>query len=300
MYKVAILLPVFNNLEFTQKCIRLLDEEAVQVKFTNCSFHVVVVDDGSTDGTGAWLAKNYPGIHVCKGDGDLWWSGGVNLGANYAMEEMGADFLLLWNNDVTHSGDYFEQIDRLLAEPEDMTLYGSKIYFAGDQGLIWSYGGIFDPQKGKKLMLGFNQKDGIAFQDPVEVDWLPGMGTLIPVGALKIVGYWDAENFPQYHGDSDFTYRARKAGFHNMVLPHLILWNDKTNSGLTHGNSLQGLYKSLFSIRSNDNVKKNILFYRRHASSVRAYGYLLRYYFLMIGGFLKWKMLSLLGIKKTK
>jgi hypothetical protein len=76
------------------------------------------------------------------------------------------------------------------------------------------------------------------------------------------------------------------------------LWNDKTSSGLTHGDTLRGLLKTMFSIRSNYNIRKNLLFYRRHATSPLAYLYLLRSYFMLTAGFIKWKILALFGKRK--
>ena len=296
--KVAVVLPVFNNLGFTQKCFRYFDDLIFSQKFSHASFSVVVVDDGSTDGTGEWLLQNYPEVSVCKGDGNLWWSGGVNMGAKHAIHELNADYLLLWNNDVIPSDDFFQQIDRIVAEGSSDTLYGPKIYYAGEERIIWSCGGIFDPRKGRKYMLGFNQPENDAFNEPVDVDWLPGMGTLIPATVVNKIGYWDETYFPQYHGDSDYTLRAGEAGFRIVMDPKLILWNDKSNSGLTHGNRIAGLYRMMFHMRSNDHIGKNLRFYRRHATSPMAYLYLVRYYTKLTGGFFKWKVLHLAGKKR--
>lgn len=106
--------------------------------------------------------------------------------------------------------------------------------------------------------------------------------------------------FPQYHGDSDFTYRALLAGFSLNVYPQLKIWNDKTNSGLEHSNNFRLLIKSLIDLKSNNHFMKDLLFYRKYATSILAYRVIIRKYYYYIGGFLKWKLLNLLGIKKQK
>lgn len=298
MKLVSILLPVHNGLQHTKKCLETLERMVIEPVFTSVRFHIVVIDDGSIDGTGEWISKHYPDLSLLRGDGNLWWSGGVNLGAEYSLHNLQSDYLLLWNNDVIPGNDYFENLERIMDSLEEKDVVGSKI-FRLENDLIWSHGGIFDPVTGKKYLLGYNKPDSERFLTTTEVDWLPGMGTLIPSSLIGEIGFWDDKLFPQYHGDSDFTYRAKKAGYRILVFPELKLWNDKTTSGLKHNDSFLGLYRALTDIRSNSNIKKNLAFYRRHASSWRAYRAVAREYGLMIGGFLKWKLLSLFGMKRN-
>jgi len=298
MKKVAILIPVFNNLEYTKKCIQRLDELIFHNDFSYTEFLVIVIDDGSTDGTTDWLTAHHPEVIVIRGDGNLWWSGGINMGAKYAMDKLQVDFILLWNNDILPADNYFTELDKLVKDLDERTIAGSKIFYLGRKDLIWSCGGVFNPKTGLKYMVGYNLPDSDEFNRVMDVDWLPGMGTLVPVNIIRNIGYWDAEVFPQYHGDSDFTFRAATAGYQINVYPRLLLWNDKSSSGLAHGGSVKGLVRALTSIRSNTNIGKDILFYRRHATSFLAYGVLVKYYCRVIGGFIKWKLLSLIGVRR--
>ena len=300
MKRIAIIMPVYNHLECTRKCLERLRPMVTRTDFMNCRFSVVVVDDGSTDGTGDWLRKNHPDVSVLEGDGNLWWSGGVNMGAEYALGELKADYLLLWNNDVIPADDYFTEMDRLVGEIPVSVVAGSKIFESGKKDLIWSCGGIFNARTGAFFMKGIGQPDSEEFCRPMEVDWLPGMGTLIPAGVIERIGLWDTGSFPQYHGDSDFTFRAKKAGFEITVFPQLVLANDQSSSGLTHGGTLKGLYRALTSIRSNTRIKTSFRFYRKHAESPLAYRTLLYSYFRLFGGFIKWKILPLVGIHKKQ
>ncbi len=299
MKRIALVMPVFNHLDFTRRCLDTLRELIFNQNFKTVEYRVVVIDDGSTDGTAAWISSAHPEVDLVPGDGSLWWSGGVNAGARYAMEVLGADYILLWNNDVTPAADYFTQLDLIVKEADEDTLIGSKIYYHGNENLVWSYGGIFNPVTGKKYMYGMDHPDSDRYEQPMQVDWLPGMGTLVPVRVIESIGFWDEKVFPQYHGDSDFTYRASRAGYRVVVQPSLKMWNDKTSSGLTHGNSVRGLFRMLTNIRSNLNIRKNIIFYQRYATSPRAYCYLCRTYLKVIGGFLKWRLLSVFGKNRT-
>ncbi len=260
---------------------------------------VVVVDDGSKDGTSEWLKTSFPQVKVLQGDGSLWWSGGINLGITYAINELNTEYVLWWNNDITPAPDYLEQLLKILSQ-ENIYIGGSKIYYAGKDSLLWSMGGKFDTRSGKKYMLGMNEPDTEKYDKVFDVDWLPGMGSFIHKSVFEKIGMVDNKMFPQYHGDSDFTFRAKLAGYSIKVYPQLKIWNDKTNSGLLHQDSYKQLIRTLNDVKSNYHIVKDIQFYRRFATSTYAYQTLAHKYCYYIGGFIKWKFLNLLGFTKKE
>lgn len=300
MKKIAILIPVFNKLELTRKCIKSLLPLIDSTQLENIRPYLVIIDDGSADGSGAWIEENYPDIVLLKGDGSLWWSGGVNMGAKYALEQQDTDYVLLWNNDIVADDHYFTELDRLFPDFQEDMIIGSKIYTLQPSDQIWAYGAIFNPRNGRKYMIGFEERDQEAYQHVREVDWLPGMGTLVRVDVIKQIGYWDAEHFEQYHGDSDFTYRAKTRGYRILVYPQLKLWNDTSNTAISHDGKLANLIKLLTDTRSLYHYRKNVLFLKRFSTSPRAYWPLFISYFRLFGGFFKWKLLSVLGLQKNK
>ncbi len=80
---IAIIIPVRNSLEYTKKCLAVLENLTAKAVSNAWRYEVVVVDDGSDDGTEDWIRANHPAVHLCFGDGSLWWSGGINLGMRY-------------------------------------------------------------------------------------------------------------------------------------------------------------------------------------------------------------------------
>jgi GT2 family glycosyltransferase len=161
-------------------------------------------------------------------------------------------------------------------------------------------GGYFNPRTGRYGMYGYFEEDSGQFSRMYEVDWLPGMGTIIPKSAVERIGYWDNVRFPQYHGDSDFTYRAKINGFRLFVNPSLRIFNSVGNTGIEHEGSLKGLLHLLTDIRSKSNIEKNFRFYRLYAASPRAYLPLIWTYIEVLGGFFKWKIMNFLGFRKNK
>jgi GT2 family glycosyltransferase len=292
MESVAVLIPVFNALEYTKNAILNIKEGIKDCKWVlNTNFHIVIIDDGSTDGTSEWINTHSPDVHVCKGDGNLWWSGGINKGASYAIETLNCTYILLWNNDITSNADYFKNLEDIIEKFPKNYVFGSKILIK-NTNKVWFMGGIFNPTSGKKYMIGLNQTDSEPYKKITACDWITGMGTVVHKSVIKKIGYWDEQKFPQYHGDVDFTYRATVAGYKLFIYPNLIIYNDITNTGIYHTSTLKSLKKSLTSIKSDFCLKKDLLFYKKHSKSIFAYKALFIKYFKYIGGFIKhiiWK-----------
>jgi GT2 family glycosyltransferase len=297
--KIAIVFPVFNGLNYTKTCLRSLFEQIGTNDSLEVMFEVVVVDDGSTDGTSQWITDHFPNVHLLNGNGNLWWSGGINKAIEYGLNHIHTDYFIWWNNDILPATNYFDAVKTLLKTHPTDTIIGSKIFLAQLPDVVWSMGGLFDPKTGQKSMVGSNQKDSHSLNNQIPCDWLTGMGTITHNTVYRNIGLLDERNFPQYHGDSDFTFRAKKAGYRIVADPTLIIYNDTRNSGLKHDEKFSQLWQSLFSIRSNFNLKKDFLFYRKHASSLRAFLVPVTKYLRYIGGFLKWKILGLFGIQRT-
>ncbi len=189
---------------------------------------------------------------------------------------------------------------RILSGPEKTGIIGSKIYVAGSPDIVWSAGGYFNIRTGKGYMYGYFEPDSEELNQIRKVDWLTGMGTVVPRKVVEKIGYWDSENFPQYHGDSDFTFRAKLEGFDVKIYPSLKLYNHVESSGIEHQGSLKSVYRLLTDIRSKSNLSKNLLFYRKYVKSPLAYLPLIWFYIKIFGGFIKWKLLGLIGLGKAK
>ncbi len=301
MNQIAVLIPVYNRLSLTQTCLNNLDKYKESPFFKNNKIHIIVIDDASTDGTDAWIRLNYPDIIVLKGTGNLWWSGSMNLGIKYGLNELDCDFIFLWQDDVIPDVQYFDNLHYNIQTWESGSIICSKIYFKAFPDKIFAMGGIFNSHTGYKRLIGRLETDGPAYEKVLEADWFCGQGILIHKSIFAQIGYMDEKVFPQYHGDSDFALRAKESGIRNLVYPNLKLWNDTSTTGISHkkNKTLKQFAESLFSIRSNSNIIKDFQFYQRHATSVLAYGSIINRYFIYIGSYIKWKVLGWIGIQRA-
>jgi len=286
---IAILIPVHNGIAYTKKCLdnlqRILPRET-----DSLDYRIIVIDDGSVDSTARWIHENHPETIVLQGDGNLWWSGAINMGAKYAMDTLNASHILLWNNDIVIGEDYFTVLAGIIFQEEKDVLIGSKIYCDPEFQKVWSAGGVFDTRTGAVYMMGYFAEDQAAWQEVLEVDWLTGMGTLIPKEVIEKTGYWDAKRFPQYFGDTDFTLRAKNKGFKNKVVPRLKIANDTSNSGIKKIYKWSDMKMALTSVKSLHHIGINYQFYRQHARTFRAFSEFFRIYYYFFGGFLKRKI----------
>lgn len=287
MTRFSILIPIYNRLTITKQGLRNLYkalEHYTAAGKSECRFEVVVIDDGSSDGSSQWIAENYPAIHLLQGDGNLWWSGATNKGARYAIEQLQSDYLLLWNDDIAPDNNYFLEVEKAFHNQDfTNTVLGSKI-LASATGKIWSIGGYF----GKWGGYGMYNDPGANPSAFFPCDWLPGMGTIVPASALKNKGlYWDEELFPQYHGDSDYTLRCKENGFAIQTCLNMVIYNASENSRSGGNKNLKALWWSLTSMRSNYNFRERFVFYRRHARQPFHYWGLAHTYLFFIGSFFK-------------
>src|SRR5687768_11882173 len=89
---IFVVIPVFNRKHFTRECLSALENQTYK------DYTIVVVDDGSTDGTSEMIHDEFPEVTVLKGTGNLFWTASVNMGIRHALQN-GADYVLTLNND---------------------------------------------------------------------------------------------------------------------------------------------------------------------------------------------------------
>jgi len=296
--RLSVLIPIYNGIEKTQPSLAELSGAIRDIPASVLDISVIIIDDGSTDGSAGWIRDHYPEFTVLKGCGDLWWSGAMCLGARHALDTFTADYVLCWNNDIRPARDYFVQLGRILAR-EEHVLLGSKLLLLDAPNTIFSYGCNFDPVTGRHVLIGTGRADQTLFAEPLDVDWAGGMGTVVHRSVFERIGFWDDKAFPQYHGDSDFCLRAKAAGIKLQIRPELRVWNDKSSSGVRHRGRWAPFFHSFVRKNSNYHFPTQWRFYRRHSTSPRAYISLATFYLGYIGGFLKWKMLAKLGYQHS-
>ncbi|MEY2923457.1 MAG: hypothetical protein RL108_2083, partial [Bacteroidota bacterium] len=128
---VAIILVNWNSYEFTNDCIASLK------KVSYLNFRIVVVDNGSIDGSGKQLQQEQPDIIVLFSDDNKGFTGGNNIGLEYAIKN-DFDYALMLNNDTFVEPDFLDHLVQYLEQNPNTGVVQPRIYFNHDRKLLWN------------------------------------------------------------------------------------------------------------------------------------------------------------------
>jgi len=206
---LAILITCYNRKAKTLDALRNLFEQ--QGLPAGVEIKVYLVDDGSSDGTSAAVAKHYPMVELLYGTGSLYWNGGMRLAFSEALKE-DYDFYL-WLNDDT---DLFPAALAQLFETSNR-LDDKAIIVASTQdphtGQL-TYGGVKRLYRWRPLKFTVVAPE----ENPIPVETMNGNCVLIPQAVAQKVGNLDPA-FTHGMGDFDYGLRARKLGVDVYVAP---------------------------------------------------------------------------------
>lgn len=253
--KTVIVTPIHNGKDHTSQFLASLKRQ----DYANLT--IVIVDDGSTDGSADMITDQFPEVVVLKGDGNLWWTGSTNLGVEYALKHQ-ADFVFIVNNDVALSDDCLSRLAKTAAA-NPKSLVGSLVCYSTDPDRVWYAGGFFDRPTGQMAHHHGRRSD---YHGLLSADWLTGMGMLIPAAAFGDAGLFDPI-FPQYFADADFSLRAKQAGYKLLVDSSCVILADITSSWLNRQKQtgkLNFLPTLFFHQRSPFSLRLRYIMYRRH------------------------------------
>jgi len=201
--KVQIIIPVHNRREITNRCLDHLTALGV-----NTWAGVIIVNDGSKDGTLEMIMAHHPWVQVIQGDGSLWWTGAIAAGMRTASRA-GAD-CIVWLNDDTLPDP--GSLERLVEEAQSDQAICGAVCRGDDKQTVTYGGGTF--RKGWPSPIR-----KIGEQEGIQVEWLHGNLVAIPRLVWQRCGLPDAKHLPHNLADISYTYGAHRAGIRVKLLP---------------------------------------------------------------------------------
>ncbi|MFH1676938.1 MAG: glycosyltransferase family 2 protein, partial [bacterium] len=183
------------------------------------NYRVFFVDNASKDNSisivNSFVLK-LP-LEIIENTENLLFAGGNNVGIKRALE-WGAEFIFLLNNDTIAPPKILKSLTGFLEDNKNVGIVGPMIHFRHPENTIWFAGGYVSTWWGLVRHRGIRQIDSGQFDEPAGVDYISGCALVARREVWERVGFLD-EKFPMYYEDTDFCFRAKKAGFECRWVP---------------------------------------------------------------------------------
>jgi N-acetylglucosaminyl-diphospho-decaprenol L-rhamnosyltransferase len=270
---LSIVLVGWNNKAYLDPCLKSLYES--EMKNT---FDVIVVDNGSTDGSQQMLAEKYPQVKIIQNPGNV----GLGKASNQGIEATTGRYILLLNNDTIVNGSSFDaMVDFLDKNPRtgavggkllnpDGTIQAGYNYFSSlyQELLVATRVGEFI-RPGYPAVMDANQIKS--------VDWLGSACLMVRRSALDKVGRLD-EGYFIYGDEADLQYRLKKAGWEVHFLPeaHTVHFGGRS---MNRWSRRKMVYRG------------KLLFYQKHYGILQTFGLRLMLGILSIAKLIAWSIM---------
>jgi len=277
---LSIVLVCWNNKEYLDPCLKSLYETGMKN-----SFDVIVVDNGSTDGSQQMLAEKYPDVKIIQNVENV----GLGKASNQGIEVTKGRYVLLLNNDTIVNGSAFDAMVDFLNENPKAGAVGGKIFNPdGTVQTCYNYFSTFQEEfliatrLGKLIRPGY---PAIVNADEIKsVDWITSACLMVRRSALDAVGLLD-ENYFIYGDEADLQYRIKEAGWKIYYLPQATIIHYGGRS-MTRWPRRRMVYRG------------KMLFYKKNYGPVRAFLLRLMLAFLSIMKLGMWSLIFIIPAKR--
>jgi GT2 family glycosyltransferase len=211
LQRVEVVTPVHNRRAETLRCLKSIE----RADKTGLDLHIIVVDDGSTDGTAESIRERFPEVELVESDGTLWYTAGTNRGIEAALRHE-PDFILAINNDqIFEEKCILYMVD--CAMKHQRSVVGAlllnwetphKIFQVSPRWEFWSGG----------YRHWHHQTVWTVPKKRWRVDAIVGNCVLYPTRAIRESGLMDEKSLVQY-GDAEYTPRMRRRGWRLLIEP---------------------------------------------------------------------------------
>lgn len=256
--RVAAIVLNYNGKEVTLKSLESL------LAMSYPAFDIVVVDNGSTDGSYETVAETFPQVSQVRVPDNRGISYGMNFGLRWVLERP-YDYALILNNDIGVDPAMLTEMVEVAERDPSIGCVGPKAYYFWDRQRIWSVGGNLRFRESVTCERGDGVLDQGQFDRDEEVDYVNGCAMLVRRQALEKTGLWD----PTYYlgvEDADWCVRMKQQGFRCYYAHKAKLWHMIAQS--------TGVYKPG---RTFHTGRSTAIFVRRYAS----FGQRLRFFFFI-------------------
>jgi GT2 family glycosyltransferase len=230
----------WNGLSDTLDCLESLRQLHYAAR------RVVVVDNGSTDGSVAGLrrAAQASAFYLIEVGRNLGYAGGNNVGIRHALDH-GADFVLVLNNDTTVDPSLLDELIAAAERNPAAACFGPWIFYMHDPERLWFTRTAWAPADAAFTAPGKGRLASELAHETTSTEYVCGAALFFRTSVTKQVGLFDERFFLVYE-DSDWCFRVRRAGFECVSVPTARVWH---KVGTSFGSEASPL-RTYFSIRN--------------------------------------------------
>lgn len=276
--KIAFLITCYNRINTTLKCLKKLNEEIHSLNYNDYDCDIFLVDDKSPDKTGIIVKKNYSRVNVIEGSGQLYWSGGMRLAWQTAVQYEEYDLYFWLNDDVKLFKNSVQTMLADLKSSKNSIVVG--VFKSSDKNkTVITYGGR---DKDHKLISPIGiPKNGVKY--------IEGNFVAIPKKVFKKLGYID-EFFTHTIGDSDYGLRAIKEKIPILISSKILGICDINVQEDWRKNDVS-LYKRIKSFRNSKRfiIKEQMIFAYRDKGALGIFRLILSTFFLILSPLLYYR-----------
>ena len=193
------------------------------------NYEIVVVDNGSTDGTSEAIREKFPQISIVRHSENLGCAEGVNGEIRFALQA-DADYLFIIANDATVEPTTLSELVRVAERDPRIGMVHPKVYYYNQPTRIWyARGAKIDWLRGRFFGFVQNVEDDGYYDEECEADFFPGGFTLVRMEAVKKAGLLDPDYFI-FFDDTDWSLRIHRAGYAGRYAPRAKAWHNPSSS----------------------------------------------------------------------
>lgn len=216
---VSIIILDFNEMKYIGQCL----ESHLKQSYPN--YEIIVVDNGSSDGSPAFVRENFPTVRLIDAGENLGFAGGNNLGAQHANGK----YLAFINPDMTVEPDWLFSLVEELENNPDVGMATSKILMLPEPDKINTCGNDVH-FAGFGFLRGWEQSADDAMTKNEDVCSVSGGAFLVEKTFFESIGGFDHAFFPIYVEDTDLSLRTLLQGKVNRYVAASRVYHDYTLS----------------------------------------------------------------------
>lgn len=191
------------------------------------NFEVVVIDNGSSDGTDEYVKHHFPQVDLIRLEQNRGYSGGFNFGLEYAFKQKNADYVLITNNDVKADQKVISELVKVAETDPDIGFVTGKAYYFDYPDTLQSVGKYEDKIRWNGEHIGSKEIDRGQYDQVAERAFIDDIFMLASSRVYQELGGYDTNFFFEAE-EYDWLARAKKAGYKIMYTPGAKIWHKES------------------------------------------------------------------------